>query len=446
VSTDKEKEITYTAREQAILDAYEALKDKTEADLKDQQTSIENAYARSLSTYGANAERLRSQGFTTGQQGGYSTFLDAEANRIRRQQNDDAIKAYNSLMQEATMKKDDALLQLDTEKKNAYANILTNISQGAYADQSQINAAKSAYESLYGKLDEGQNADIEKAYAGVAAAQGITTDPEQWSSDKDTRAVQLNASADAFSAGMGDIITQVASGTVAYDSAALTIDQLLAEYDKVPADDKAAYKARIDSQLPTVIAKYLTTATDETKTSVQSNAIQLAKKLDETMGGTVYTDRVIESIKSGFKTGADFSYLGSSAPWREVPGEEGHRYDANDEKDNTWINFGGEKFTIKVLNESEVDESTQIILDSLLASYGLTEKANAAISVEEKGFDPKEGGYSKHASENEAGYAVAYNNEIYFYSKLKGWKKVERSSSEIKRLRKMGVGDNSSPW
>ena len=404
MSTDKEKEITYTAREQAILDAYEALKDKNEADLKDKQTSIENAYARSLSTYGANAERLRSQGFTTGQQGGYSTFLDAEANRIRRQQNDDAIKAYNSLMQEATMKKDDALLQLDTEKNKAYATLLDNLATGAYGSKGQMDAAKSAYESLYGKLDTDQDNAVYHAYL---SSSGESVAPSEWGNVTDPAVLaQIKDNYNAkIASTIPTVLNAIASGDL--NGAA----DLKAVFDDINTMDEGADKD-----------KALKTAND-TITLTINNALSTTTDLDATINqigsiigsieGRDDTTDVVNGILTSVKAKLPNDGTGWSLVGTTPLGKDGDRW--------VTLNIGRAEYIIATDKDTTVDDSTVKILDAMIGA-----------SPEIK---------ARTEAEGIKGYAVALNGKIYYHEGGKWYATREnRSSSELKYLKNKPQG------
>ena len=408
MSTDEDKKITYTAREQAILDAYESLKDKNEADLKDKQTSIENAYARSLSTYGANAERLRSQGFTTGQQGGYSTFLDSEANRIRRQQNDDAIKAYNSLMQEATMKKDDALLQLDTEKNKAYATLLDNFANGTYGSKGQMDAAKSAYESLYGKLDTDQDNAVYNAYL---SSSGESVAPSEW--EKVTDPATLAQIKDNYNAKIASTIPTVLNAIASGDlNGAADLKAIFDDIDTMDegADKDKALKTANDT-ITRTINNALSTTTDLDATIKQiGSVIGSIEGRDDT---TDIVNGILTSVKAKLPNdGTGWALVGTTA--------DGKGYDR-------WVilNIGRAEYVIATDKDASVDDSTVKILDAMI------------------GASPEMTDYVAGTK----GYAVALNGKIYYHEGGK-WHatRENRSKSEMKYLKNKPQGYIPSIW
>ena len=404
-TTDKEKkEITYTAREQAILDAYEALKDKNEADLKDRQVGIENAYARSLSTYGANSERLRSQGFTTGQQGGYSTFLDAEANRIRRQQNDDAIKAYNSLMQEATMKKDDALLQLDTEKQKAYSTLLDNLATGAYGSKGQMDAAKSAYESIYGKLDTDQDNAVYNAYL---SSSGESIPPSEWGNVTDPAA--LAQIKDNYNTKMASTIPSILNAIASGDLNGAV--DLKALFDDIDTMAEGADKEKARQTVNDTITRTINTALSNT-TDLDATIKQIGSVIG-TIGVGDDTSDIVNGILTSVKAklpndGTGWSFIGSTKIGKGV---------------DRWVDLyiDGESYTIATDKDAYVDDSTVKILDAMIdASPGMKDKTKA---------------------EGIKGYAVALNGKIYYHEGGKWYATREnRSKSEMKHLKNKPQG------
>lgn len=404
MSTDNEKKITYTAREQAILDAYEALKDKNEADLKDKQTSIENAYARSLSTYGANAERLRSQGFTTGQQGGYSTFLDAEANRIRRQQNDDAVKAYNSLMQEATMIKDDALLQLDTEKNKAYATLLDNLATGAYGSKGQMDAAKSAYESLYGKLDTDQDNAVYHAYL---SSSGESVAPSEWG--KVTDPAVLAQIKDNYNAKIASTIPTVLNAIASGDlNGAGDLEAIFDDIDTMTDEaDKERARKTVNDTITRTINNALSSATDIDATIKQiGSVIGSIEGRDDT---TDVVNGILTSVKAKLHNdGTGWSLVGTTA-------------DGRGNSPEVTLKIDGDDYVIKTDKDATVDVSTVKILDAMIgASTGMKDKTEA---------------------EGVKGYAVALNGKIYYREGGKWYATTEgRNDAELDYLKNKPQG------
>ena len=404
MSTDKEKKITYTAREQAILDAYEALKDKNEAGLKDKQTSIENAYARSLSTYGANAEKLRSQGFTTGQQGGYSTFLDAEANRIRRQQNDDAVKAYNSLMQEATIKKDDALLQLDTEKNKAYATLLDNLATGAYGSKGQMDAAKSAYESLHGKLDTDQDNAVYHAYL---SSSGESVAPSEWGNVTDPSVlaqIKENYNTNIAST-IPSILNAIASGDLNGTA------DLKAVFDDINTMTDEADKERARKTVNDTITRTINNALSNT-TDLDATINQIGSVIGSIGVGDDTTDIVngiLTSVKAKLPNdGTGWALFGATAEGKG---------------DDRWITFKTRTADYEIATDKDttVDDSTVKILDAMIGA-----------SPEIK---------ARTEAEGVKGYAVALNGKIYYHEGGKWYATREYfSSSELKYLKNKPQG------
>lgn len=402
MSTEK-KEITYTAREQAILDAYEALKDKNEADLKDKQTSIENAYARSLSTYGANAERLRSQGFTTGQQGGYSTFLDAEANRIRRQQNDDAVKAYNSLMQEATMIKDDALLQLDTEKNKAYATLLDNFANGTYGSKGQMDAAKSAYESLYGKLDTDQDNAVYHAYL---SSSGESVAPSEWG--KVTDPAVLAQIKDNYNAKIASTIPTVLNAIASGDLNGAA--DLKAVFDDINTMTDEADKERARKTANDTITRTINNALSIT-TDLDATIKQIGSVIGSIEGRDDSTDIVngiLTSVKAKLPNdGTGWSLVGTT-PIGEYGGQ-------------VQLAIDGKPYIIKKDKDATVDDSTVKILEAMINA---SPEMKALTEVERI-----------------KGYAVALNGKIYYHEGDKWYATTEkRSEAELEYLKNKPQG------
>lgn len=404
MSTNEEKKITYTAREQAILDAYEALKDKNEADLKDQQVNIENAYARSLSTYGANAERLRSQGFTTGQQGGYSTFLDAEANRIRRQQNDDAIKAYNSLMQEATMKKDDALLQLDTEKQKAYSTLLDNFANGTYGSKGQMDAAKSAYESIYGKLDTDQDNAVYNAYL---SSSGESLPVSEWGNVKDPAV--LAQIKDNYNTKMASTIPSILNAIASGDlNGAGDLKAIFDEIDTMTDEaDKEKARKTVNDTITRTINNALSTTTDLDATIKQiGSVIGTIGVGDDT---TDVVNGILTSVKAKLPNdGTGWSLVGTTADGRG---------------NSRWVTLkiDGENYVIETDKDATVDDSTVKILDAMI------------------GASPEM--LDKLAADGVKGGAVALNGKIYYHEGGKWYATKEgRSGAELEYLKNKPQG------
>ena len=89
----------YKANVDTIANAYANTVANAEAALAKQKKDAETAYNKIISSYGANAEALRSKGFNVGT-GGYSSFLDASAHQAKVATHNAAQSAYDTAIYE----------------------------------------------------------------------------------------------------------------------------------------------------------------------------------------------------------------------------------------------------------------------------------------------------------------------------------------------------------
>ena len=413
----------YKANVDTIANAYANTVDKAQAALLKQKKDAETAYNKVISSYGANAEALRSKGFNVGT-GGYSSFLDASAHQAKVATQNAAQSAYDTAIKDAEIAKQDKLnankAEYDSVKNSAYASILEGVANGTYATDAQINAAKNAYKTLYGDLDGAQSENISNAYALVNADSGVYVSPDNFSTNPEVKAAQFNTLVNTHNESLSNMFAKLITDN---DNSSLLSDVngLLTDYDKLGNEDKQTFANNISEGFDRIMVSYLNHGfADENKNARYDDALKVAVELDKKMG-TNLTDSVITKMsESGKLTGENFSALGYLS--EENLGGGLKKYDKNSTGyDHFTLKIDGTKYTVKIDQDSVVDDATSAILDKLYLKY-----SGASENSEHMGV-------------------VMYNGVIYVHNGDAGWRKgtEQRSEAEKEYLKGKSFGYKS---
>ncbi len=406
------------ANKQAITDAYNALKIQAADKLNADKIAAQNAYERSLSTYGSQAEALRSRGFTTGQQGGYSTFLDASANMAKQKAITDLDKAYQSLVADLGVKESDELRTEDakvttaettynTNKLKAYAGILENAGLGTYMSQGGVDNAIAAYESLYGKMGEDQRTSIQKAYETTLVESGDVIAGDEYAAlpEGELKKGYLNN----FTTKMGEVV----KGALDANNA----DELLTEIDAI---SKYGGTEELYNKLGDALNKYAMdfgNVTADNEEAVNNFRATIGNVLRQTTDATAKA-KLIDALTRTFHTGGDFYEADRVGYYNKISSASTRRDAA--------IRIDGYSYQFSVKIDTQPDADTTAILDSL--GFGLNNEKNLDSDGKRKSI------------------AIIYGGALYVYynkeSGKEGWKKCGLSNNEVNRANNVKTNYN----
>jgi hypothetical protein len=267
-----------------------------------------------------------------------------------------------------------------------------------------MDAAKSAYESIYGKLDTDQDNAVYNAYL---SSSGESIPPSEWGNVTDPAAlaqIKENYNANIAST-IPSVLNAIASGDLngAVDLKAI-FDDINTMKDE---EDKKKARQTVNDTITRTINSALSNATDIDATIKQIGSIV----------GSIGVGDNTSDIVNGILTSVKAKLPNDGTGWALV----GTTVDGRGTTPEVTLKIDGEDYVIRTDKDATVDDSTVKILDAMIGA-----------STEMK---------DKTEAEGVKGYAVALNGKIYYHEGGKWYATEEwRNDAELDYLKNKPQG------